>query len=213
MAGAYYDARMTLPPPPGSALRNRGPIADVLARVLPAEGTVLEIASGSGAHTTHFAERFPALTFQPTEASAEPLAEIDARARTRTAGTVLPAFVLDVCAWPWPIARADAIVCINMIHASPPATLPGLMRGAGALLAPGAPLVTYGPYKIGGAHTAESNVEFDAWLQRERDPSWGVRDLEAVVAEADANGLSLEERVAMPANNFCLVFRRRGTKP
>ncbi|MFO0686883.1 MAG: DUF938 domain-containing protein [Sandaracinus sp.] len=203
---------MDLPPPPGSALRNRGPIADVLARVLPAEGTVLEIASGSGAHVTHFAERMPALAFQPTEAEAKSLVEIDERARARSAGTVLPAIVLDVRAWPWPIARADAIVCINMIHASPPETLPALMRGAGALLAPGAPLVTYGPYKIDGTHTSDSNVEFDAWLKRERHPSWGVRDLEAVVAEADANGLSLEERVAMPANNFCLVFRRRSAK-
>lgn len=203
---------MTLPPPPGSALRNRGPIADVLARVLPAEGLVLEIASGSGAHVTHFAERMPSLAFQPTEAEAKSLAEIDERARTRTAGTVLPAIVLDVRAWPWPVARVDAIVCINMIHASPPETLPALMRGAGALLPPGGRLVTYGPYKIGGAHTSESNVEFDTWLKTERHPSWGVRDLEAVVAEAEANGLALDERVTMPANNFCLVFRRRAAE-
>ncbi len=204
---------MDLPPPPGSALRNRGPIADVLARVLPAEGTVIEIASGSGAHVTHFAERLPALVFQPTEATAAALAEIDARAAIRTAGTVLPALVLDVTRWPWPIATADAIVCINMIHASPPETLPSLMRGAAAVLGPGAPLVTYGPYKIGGAHTSDSNVEFDAWLKRERHPSWGVRDLEAVAQEADAHGFSLEERVTMPAHNFVLVFRRRGAKP
>ncbi len=207
MARAYYDAPM-VQPISGAVLRNRGPIADVLVRVLPERGTVLEIASGGGGHAAYFAERLPELIFQPTEASDEALGEIDARAAMRTAGTVLPAMRLDVLAQPWPIARADAVLCINMIHASPPSTVPALMRGAAALLAPGAPLVTYGPYKIGGQHTSESNVEFDAWLKRERDPRFGVRDLEAVVAEAEACGLRLDERVAMPANNFVLVLRR-----
>jgi cyclopropane fatty-acyl-phospholipid synthase-like methyltransferase len=195
-----------LSPPSGAALRNREPIAEILARVLPPRGTVLEIASGSGVHVVHFAERMPELTFQPTETSAEALAEIDERARGRRAGFVLPAIPLDVLA-PWPLSRADAVVCINMIHASPPETLPALMRGAGTVLPAGAPLVTYGPYRIDGV-LSESNVEFDAWLKRERHPSWGVRDLEDVVREAAANGLVLAERIAMPANNFTLVFRR-----
>lgn len=198
---------VVLPPPSGAALRNRDPIADVLARVLPERGLVLEIASGGGVHVVHFAERLPALTFQPTEASDDALAEIDARAATRSGGNVLRALRLDVRE-PWPVRSADAVLCINMIHASPPETLPALVRGAGAVLGPGAPLVTYGPYKIGGAHTSESNAEFDAWLKRERDPSWGVRDLETVTAEAAASGFRLEERVAMPANNFVLVLRR-----
>lgn len=198
---------MTVPPTPIStaALRNREPIAEVLARVLPERGTVLEIASGAGVHVAHFAARFPQLTFQPSEASAGALVDIDAHAAREN---VLPAIHLDVLAWPWPIARADAILCINMIHASPPETLPALMRGAGALLSSGGLLVTYGPYRIGGAQTSESNVEFDAWLKRERHPSWGVRDLEAVVAAAEANGLVLDDRIVMPANNFTLVFRR-----
>lgn len=188
-----------------AATRNREPIADVLARVLPERGTVLEIASGGGVHVAYLAERFPKLTFQPSEPNPAALADIDAHAAR---ANVLPAIALDVLAWPWPLERADAIVCINMIHASAPETLPALMRGAGALLGSGAPLVTYGPYRIGGQQTSESNVEFDAWLKRERNPTWGVRDLEAVIAEADANGLRLEERIAMPANNFSLVFRR-----
>jgi cyclopropane fatty-acyl-phospholipid synthase-like methyltransferase len=193
-----------LSPPSGAAFRNREPILEVLSRVLPPEGTVLEIASGSGVHVTHFAMGMPALTWQPTEASGDALAEIDERADGLS--NVLPAQVLDVLA-PWPIERADAIVCINMIHASPPETLPALMRGAGKLLPVGAPLVTYGPYRIAG-HLCESNVAFDAWLKRERHPSWGVRDLETVVREAEANGLSLVDQVEMPANNLTLVFRR-----
>jgi cyclopropane fatty-acyl-phospholipid synthase-like methyltransferase len=188
-----------------AALRNRDAIADELASVLPREGLVLEIASGSGEHVVHFAERFPALTFQPSDPREEARASIDDYARELGA-RVLPALALDVTA-PWPIGHADAVVCINMLHASVPETLPSLMRGAATILAKGAPLVTYGAYKIGGAHTAPSNETFDAWL-KERDPRWGVRDLEAVVLEAERAGFALEKRVAMPANNFTLVFRR-----
>ncbi len=189
-----------------AALRNRDAIANVLGRVLPATGTVLEIASGTGEHVVHFAERFPKLVFQPSDPRDEARASIDAFARDLPAGRVLPALALDVLA-PWPIARADAVLCINMIHASVPETVPRLMAGAAKLLAPGAPLVTYGAYKVHGQHTAESNVGFDAWL-KERDPRWGVRDLEHVVEEAERAGFSLDERIAMPANNFVLVFRR-----
>lgn len=203
MSGMTEPLTLAAASPP--AMRNRGPIADVLERVLPKQGLVLEIASGHGLHVDHFAERMPGLVFQPSEASAEGAAELDAKvARTN----VRPAIVLDVRALPWPIAHADAIVCINMIHASPPEALPALMRGAAATLSSGAPLVTYGPYKIDGRFTSESNESFDQWLKRERHPSWGVRDLEAVVAEAAANGMLLEERIAMPANNFALVFRK-----
>ncbi len=191
-----------------SALRNRGPIADVLATVLPSrEGAlVLEIASGSGEHVAHFAERFGHLTFQPTEASADALASIDGHCAERT--NVRPAIVLDVLS-PWPISEADALVCINMIHASVPETVPALMKGAAAILPSGGVMLTYGAYKIGGQHTAPSNETFDRWLKTERDPRFGVRDLEAVEAEANAAGLDLEARVPMPANNFALVWRRR----
>jgi hypothetical protein len=189
-----------------AALRNREAIADVLARVLPKSGLVLEIASGSGEHAVHFAQRFPDLVLQPSDPREEGRASIDAHAAELPPGRVLPALALDVIA-PWPLTHADAVVCINMIHASVPETVPALMKGAAAILAKGAPLVTYGAYKIGGAHTAPSNETFDAWL-KERDPRWGVRDLEHVVAEAEKAGFTLEERIAMPANNFVLVFRR-----
>lgn len=191
-----------------AALRNRSVIADVLARVLPTTpGVVLDIASGTGEHAAYFAERFPHLSWAPSDPRPEARASIDAHAAELPAGRVRPALDLDVLRWPWPIAAADAITCINMLHASVPETLPALMRGAAALLPPGAPLVTYGAYRIGGRHTAPSNEAFDGWL-KERDPRWGVRDLEVVVAEAAAHGLTLEERIAMPAENFVLVFRR-----
>jgi len=107
----------------------------------------------------------------------------------------------------WDIDAADAMLCCNMIHISPWACCAGLMRGAGRVLKPGGVLVTYGPYMIDGRHTAPSNEAFDRSL-RARDPSWGVRDLADVAAEADRNGLAHEDTVAMPANNFCAVFRK-----
>ena len=120
---------------------------------------------------------------------------------------VRPPLAFDVAHLPWPVSQADAIVCINVIHISPWEATLALMRGAGAMLPAGGVLVTYGPYRREGRHTAPSNAAFDADL-KSRDARWGVRDMEEVVATAKAEGLALEETVAMPANNFTLVFRR-----
>ncbi len=195
-----------------AALRNRGPILEVLTRVLPARGLVLEIASGTGEHAVFFARGLPAIEWQPSDVDAEALESIAARREAEPSPNLRAPLPLDVCAAAWPIARADAVFCANMIHASPPETTPGLLRGAARVLEEGGVLVTYGPYRIGGAHTAESNVEFDAWLEG-RDPRWGVRDLEVVVEVAAGAGLVLEERVPMPANNYVLVFRKGAAAP
>lgn len=193
-----------------AALRNRGPIGEVLARVLPPSGLVLEIASGTGEHAVAFAAVFPGLSWQPTERDEEWVQVIAARRELEGTANLLAPVVLDVMASPWPIARADAVVCINMIHISPWSATEALFRGAARVLPPGGLLYLYGPYRRGGAHTAPSNEAFDASL-RTRDPSWGVRDLEAVLAEGEKNGLVLFEPdgiVAMPANNFSVVLRR-----
>lgn len=190
-----------------AAERNRGPILEVLRRVLPERGTVLEIASGTGQHVAYFAAALPALVWQPTERDAADLASIAAWAEHAGVANVRSPLVLDVTRAPWPVGTVDAIFNANMIHIAPWRTCAGLLRGAGQHLAAGGVLVTYGPYRVGGAHTAPSNAAFDADL-RARDPSWGVRDLEAVVELAGSHGLTLAERVAMPANNLTLVFRR-----
>lgn len=198
------DARETAP----SAERNKQPILDVVARVLPANGTVLEIGSGTGQHVAHFAKALPNLVFQPSEMDRARHASIAAWIRHENLANVNPPIAFDVTRLPWPVAHADAVICINVIHISPWEATLALMRGAGELLASGSVLVTYGPYRRGGAHTAPSNEAFDASL-RQRDPSWGVRDLESVAAAAAAHGLDLEETVPMPANNFMLVLRKR----
>jgi len=190
-----------------AAERNRGPILDVLRRVLPPRGTVLEIASGTGQHVAHFASGLPALVWQPSDRDDEGFASIAAWCVHAGAANALPPIVLDVTHAPWPVATVDAIVCANMIHIAPWEACLGLLRGAGRHLADAGVLVLYGPFMIGGVHTASSNAAFDADL-RARDPRWGVRDLDDVAAVARENGLTLDERVAMPANNRTVVFRR-----
>lgn len=191
-----------------SALRNREPIGDVLVRELGslAHGVVLEVASGSGEHVAHFAARLPLLTFQPTEV--EPKERASIAAHTEGVPNVLAPLALDVLL-PWPIERADAVIAINMLHASVPETVLALMRGAGRVLPSGGLLFTYGPYTIDGAHTAPSNETFDAWLKNERDPRFGVRDLGLLIERAESAGLFLRERIAMPANNFTLIWQKR----
>ena len=187
--------------------RNRGPLLEVLRTVLPARGTVLEIASGTGEHAVHFAAALPDLLWRPSDP--DPFAIASCRAWGEAAGlpNLRPPLLLDASAADWPIAEADAILCINMIHISPWAATAGLMRGAGRLLGDGAPLFLYGPYRRGGVETAPSNDAFDESLKA-RDPEWGLRTLEEVEAEAGKHGLQLDRIVEMPANNLSLVFRR-----
>ena len=187
--------------------RNAGLIAEVLRTILPARGLVLEVASGSGEHALHFARAFPQLLFQPSDAEPAALRSIEAWRAEAGLFNLLPPIPLDARARDWPLHDADAILCINMVHISPWAATEGLLRGAGRLLAPDAPLYLYGAYRQSGVPTAPSNEAFDASL-RARDPEWGVRDLEDVVAAAEKNGLQLDDVIPMPANNLSVVFRR-----
>ncbi|MGU3538384.1 DUF938 domain-containing protein [Methylobacterium sp. A54F] len=190
-----------------ATLRNRAPLLEVLARVLPAAGTVLEVASGTGEHAVHFARALPALTWLPSDPDPEALASIAAHRDAARLTNLAAPLHLDAAAADWPVPAADAIVCINMIHIAPWAATPGLMDGTGRLLAPGAPLVLYGPFREAEVATVPSNLAFDASL-RAQDPAWGLRDREAVAAEALVRGLLPNARIAMPANNLVLVFRK-----
>jgi SAM-dependent methyltransferase len=187
--------------------RNRDPILDVLKRVLPRRGLVLEIASGSGEHAAHFARGLPQLTFQPSDPDATALASAAAHRDDAALPNLLAPVRLDVTAPSWPVERADAVICCNMIHIAPWAACEGLIAGAARALAPGGILYLYGPYKIGGAHTAPSNQEFDGYL-RSQNPAWGIRDLDEVTALAGRHNFKLVETVAMPANNLSVIFSR-----
>ena len=198
-----------LPPLPTSppAERNKQPIADVLARVLPQAGVVLEIASGTGQHAEHFARAFPALTWQPSDPDVNALAALAERVRRAALPNLRAPIELDVHEPP-PLGGIAAVLCCNMIHIAPWSACAALVLEAERWLASGAPLVLYGPFKRGGEHTAASNAAFDADLRR-RNPEWGVRDLDDVVALARRHSLELAEVVAMPANNLTVVLRRQ----
>src|SRR6202020_2251754 len=190
-----------------ATVRNRDFILDVLRDVLPTPAVILEIASGSGEHVVHFAKCFPRLVFHPSDP--DPDARFSIAAWTKAAGVlnVHAPIALDVSEPVWPIASADGIICINMVHISPWEATPGLMRGAAAILPSGAPLYLYGPYLREGIATAPSNQAFDRSL-RDRNPNWGLRDLDVVAATAQSTGFSRPGITEMPANNLSLVFRR-----
>ena len=191
-----------------AAERNKAPILDILRRILPGEGVVVEIASGSGQHVAHFAAELPGLIWQPSDANPALLNVITARALAAGLKNIRPAVELDVTNSPWPVTDVDALVCINMLHISPWTSTLALFSGAKNVLAPAGVLFLYGPYRRDGRHTAPSNAAFDESL-RTRNTKWGIRDLEEVSRIAEANGFLLEEIVLMPANNLSVVFRRQ----
>lgn len=187
--------------------RNKAPVLAVLQRILPSSGTLLEVASGTGQHAAHFAQHLPGWTIQPSDIDADNLASIQAWAREANLTNLRFPLQLDVCDADWNVAALGAIFNANMIHIAPWDVAVGLLRGAARHLLPGGFLVLYGPFRIGGQHTAPSNQAFDDSL-RQRDVRFGVRDLEAVVTLAEQQGLALQERIEMPANNQVLAFTR-----
>jgi hypothetical protein len=193
-----------------AAERNREPIRSVLARHLAAdaEGTVLELASGSGQHVAHFAPHWPRLTWQPSDPDPQCRASITAWcADDPRLARVRPPLALDVLMHPWPVEPGlRAVLAINLIHIAPWPVTAALIDGAAQCLAPHGLLCLYGPYTVGGRHTAPSNAAFDASL-RARNAAWGVRDRDQVLALAGAAGFTLLEQAAMPANNQTLVLK------
>jgi hypothetical protein len=185
--------------------RNRDVLAETLADLLPAEGLVLEVASGTGEHVVHFAKLFPALTWQPSDPDPIALASINAWRAESDVPNVRPAMLLDASG-DWPISRADAVICINMTHISPWAATVGLLHRAARLLPPSAVLFIYGPFNQRGVPLADSNAAFDMSL-RQQNAEWGLRYVEDIVEEADKIGLRLHQVIAMPANNLSLIFR------
>ncbi len=207
MSGGSIDDEALHAP---AAARNGAVILDVLQDVLPRGAHVLELASGSSEHAVRFAAARPDWRWQPSDPDPRAVRSIAAHARAAELPNLLAPAALDVRAPIWPVMRADAIVCINMIHIAPWAATEGLVAGAGRILPERGPLYLYGPFRVGGVHTAASNAQFDEAL-RARDPGWGVRDLDAVAALAAEHGLEVSAQIAMPANNLSVVLRKIGS--
>lgn len=197
------DHRLSAP----AALRNRDAILAVLAAHVPEIGCVLEIASGTGEHVSHFAAALPGLVFQPSDPQAERRASIDAW--SDGLANLRPALDIDVTL-PWPAVpvSVDVVLCCNMIHIAPWAATLGLLDGAASVLRSGGLLMLYGPFQRGGVHSAPSNAAFDADL-RGRNAEWGVRDIDIVSTEASGRGFDAPVVVEMPANNLSVLFWKR----
>jgi hypothetical protein len=204
--------------PPGlpsspAAERNKQPILECLRTLLPATGSALEIAAGTGQHAVWFAAALPGWSWQPTDADIDALPLIAARVAGAALNNVREPLQLDVLAPQWPTAGEafcspfDVVFCANMLHISPWATCPALMRGGARHLSEGGRLITYGPYLEEGVPTSPGNLAFDASL-RHNNPAWGIRPLRDVAQHAQAAGLQLQQRHAMPANNLLLVWGR-----
>ncbi len=201
------DARIFAP----SASRNREPILEVLRDHLPAHGVVLEVASGTGEHVVHFAAGLPGLIFQPSDIDTDRRHSVDAWARAEGLENIRRAIGLDATQ-PWSSIELggpfDAVICINMVHIAPWGASQGLIEGASRVLEPDGSLILYGPYRRDGEHTSPSNEMFDADL-RACNETWGIRDLETVTEAATGAGFAEPHVIGMPANNLCLVFRKR----
>jgi SAM-dependent methyltransferase len=189
-----------------ATMRNRDPIMDVLRQHLPASGMVLEVASGTGEHIVYFARHFPHLRWQPSDPSIEALRSIAAWIDAEGLTNVQPPLHLDAAQFPWPVQQAAAIACINMIHISPWEATVGIMRQAGGVLPKGGLLFLYGPFRRAERPLEPSNAAFDQDL-RVRNPRWGLRELDVVIATAAENGLTFTGSVEMPANNLSVIFR------
>jgi SAM-dependent methyltransferase len=186
--------------------RNKGPILAVLREELADSTRVLEVGSGTGQHAVHFAAGLPRLLWQPSEL-AENLPPLAERIRLQGGANLRAPLALDVRDEPWPVAAVDAVFSANTLHIMAWSAVREFFRGVGAVLVPSGVLCVYGPFRFGGRHTSDSNAAFDHYL-RERDPESGVRDFEALDAEAQAHGLRSAADHAMPANNRTLVWRR-----
>ncbi len=198
-----------------AARRNREAILAVLREFLPQAGAALEIAGGTGQHVVAFAGANPDVTWQPSDPDPWARASIAAWTRSTGVGNVQPPADIDVGQADWHAALRqsfDLILCINLLHIVPWIACEGLMAGAAKLLNPGGHLFLYCCFKRNRRHTAESNASFDRFLLSQY-PEWGVRDLEAVVARARAQGLTHARTVEMPANNLSVIFRQDRAPP
>jgi hypothetical protein len=196
--------------------RNHEAIRSVLRRVLAGKsGDVVEAGSGTGQHVVDFARHLPDITWWPSDLNERHLTSINAWRADAGLSNIRPPLRIDLSDPGWCPQMQDgsgpgellAVFCANVIHIAPWRVAEGLLAGAARFLRADGRLLLYGPFKRDGRHTAVSNAVFDTSL-REKDPEWGVRDIDALKELAARAGLALEEIVEMPANNLVLVFGR-----
>jgi hypothetical protein len=210
--GVEPDGRLDAP----AFHRNHEAIRAVLQPFLTGKsGDVIEAGSGTGQHVVDFARHFPDITWWPSDLNEQHLKSIAAWRAHAGLSNIRPPLRIDLSDSSWCPQMHDgsgpanllAVFCANVIHIAPWRVAEGLFAGAGRYLRADGRLFLYGPFKRDGKHTAMSNAVFDTSL-RDRDPEWGVRDVEALQELAAGVGLVLTEIAEMPANNLTLVFAR-----
>jgi cyclopropane fatty-acyl-phospholipid synthase-like methyltransferase len=180
----------------------------VLRRVLPEVGVALEVGSGSGQHALHFAREFPGVQFQPSDYDQVAVASIDSYRRESRLRNLREPLLLEARQRTWGHGLLDAVIAINLVHVTNWSVCEGLFDGARRHLKPEGVLFLYGPFKQGGGFASPASAELDTAL-RDRNPDWGLRDLEAVAALGNVRGLLVEQVVDMPAESLGVVFRRQ----
>jgi len=193
--------------------RNRGPILQVLKTVFPKAGDVLELASGSGAHINYFAPNFPGITFQPSDCDVNVFETIKSN-RSRAGNTnVADPLRIDLTepdSWPRERERLyDVIFAINVFHLAPVSAAEGFAEIAARVLKPEGVAAIYGPFKVDGSFTSQSNETFDRSLREGGVAGRGLKDVRDLENPARDRGIALKQQMDLPANNFMLVFQKQ----
>ncbi|TKB48327.1 DUF938 domain-containing protein [Ferrimonas sediminicola] len=188
-----------------SCENNKAPILAVLKRALAPATRVLEIGSGTGQHAVYFSRQLPHLHWQPSD-QGEYLAGLRARLARYPAANLGAPLELDV-AGDWPDRCYDGVFTANTCHIMAWEQVVQMWQGVGRVLEPGGRFCVYGPFNRQGRYTSDSNAAFDRWLIQ-RDPLSGIRDLEAMEAQAQRQQMTLATLHTMPANNLLLEFHR-----
>lgn len=201
-----------------AADRNKEPILHALKPHLSAGQLVLEIGSGTGQHACFFANTLNEIIWQPTELESnfsvlrhclesDIESSFDSRKTPHQPGNILDAVVLDVDEHPWPIATADICYTCNTLHIMSMQSVHSLLKGCENVIKKAGKLCVYGPFKINGTHTSESNSLFDQQL-RKSDAASGIRDLTELDELAQQHGFSRCTYSTLPANNLFVVWER-----
>ncbi|MBF0278740.1 MAG: DUF938 domain-containing protein [SAR324 cluster bacterium] len=185
---------------------NKEPILQILRSAFSHSRKVLEIGSGTGQHSVHFAKHLPHLIWQ-TGDLVENHSGIKAWISESHLENVLSPIVTNVNLKDWEIDAVDSVFTANTLHIISWLEVEKLFEKVATLLDSEGVLCVYGPFNYDGAYTSSSNASFDEHL-RTRDPLSGIRDFEAVEALAQAQGLLLQDDHPMPANNRCLVWKK-----
>ena len=192
--------------------RNRDPILKVFKEIFPKSGNILELASGGGNHINYFAPHFPQLQFQPSDYNVDVFETIKQKRADQRNGNVADPIKIDLTApetWPDPKDRLyDVIFVVNLFQVAPVSIADGIAQVAARVLTKDGFVAIYGPFRVDGKYTTQSNEAFDKEILAAQVPEWGLKDVRDLEKTANKYGVALKKIIDMPANNFILVFGR-----